>query len=374
MTFPFAVRVLALSAVVLASPPTLPTVIWHVAGEARGTPAVDESRVYFATRRHQVVAFDLDTGRERWRQSTNEQGDATFGFNVLVAGSIVAIGDYNVIGFERATGALRWRFNPSEGHAPGPYLGVTVNNLLLAGSAAGRLHAVDVESGRAVWSARVVSSATTVFQPITDGRVAYAGFTEFVVPNTGGVAAIDLASGQIKWLTRFPPPDERTLATNWAGGLVLHDNLLIAACGDGNIYALDAATGQIQWSIPRLANLPATNIVSPNRDMRPLAIGGGILVSGSLTGVVAAYDLSTRKERWRFLSQWSGSTVFRIAASETHVYVPFFSGEVVAIDIALGSEQWRIGDWKAGFIWAPLVSKDRVFVSASNTGFYSLAR
>jgi outer membrane protein assembly factor BamB len=365
-----------LGAAVLAGTAAVePRVLWHVRGEGWGTPAAEATTVYFVTKNHEVVAFDIDSGRERWRADTDEPGSETLGFGAVVAGTVVAVGDYNVIAFDRATGALRWRFAPTDGYAPGPYLGVATDGLVLTGSAAGRLYAVQQETGVTRWSVTVSDNGTTtVFAPQANDHVAVAAFTEFSFPNRGGLVAADLKTGTVRWKAWFPPATDRDLATNSAGGPVLHGGVAVASSGDGQIYAFDLETGEIRWSLPRVSDLPPGALLSPERDFRPLAVSGSTLLSGSLTGIVLAFDLSTRQQRWRFHSPQSGSTVFRMTADDDALYLPYFSGELVVIDVESGRERWRVGDWKQGFLWAPLVWKDRVFASATGLGFYAFGR
>jgi outer membrane protein assembly factor BamB len=363
----------ALTGAVAASP----QIAWHLQDDGWGTPAADETSVYFTTRRHEVVAVDSHTGRERWRTDTNEPGNDTLGYGVVVAGSVVAAGDYSVVAFDRATGNVKWRFDPTEGHAPGVYIGAVAGGLLLTGSAGGRLHALDHETGVLRWSVRVVDEGdrANVYAPVSDGELVVAGFAAFTRPgNIGGVVAIDLATGGVRWKVVFPRPTDPTLGTNSAGGPVFFEKVVIATSGDGTIYALDRESGEIRWSLPRLSDLPPTSIISADRDYRALAISGSTLIAGSLTGVVAGFDLATRSERWRFYDRWLGSAVFRVTADDRSFYLPFFSGELVAIDAATGTERWRIGDWKAGFIWMPLVWKDRLFVCATHEGLFALHR
>ena len=67
-----------------------------------------------------------------------------------------------------------------------------------------------------------------------------AGTTEQVGPATGVLAALDPATGKIRWRTPLPrPADGGTLAT--AGGLVLLGD------DDGYLYALDDRSGKQLW-------------------------------------------------------------------------------------------------------------------------------
>jgi alcohol dehydrogenase (cytochrome c) len=66
------------------------------------------------------------------------------------------------------------------------------------------------------------------------------GTAEQVGPATGVIAALDPATGQVKWRTKLPRPSNGgTLAT--ASGLVLVGD------DDGFLYALEGATGKVVW-------------------------------------------------------------------------------------------------------------------------------
>lgn len=354
-----------------------PEPIWRVPGEGWGRPAVDAETVYFLSKRHEVLAVDASTARVRWRQSTGEPGAATFGSAVVVSGPVVAAGDYNVVGFDRETGAVRWRFDPRDGYGPGIYLGPARDGLVFTGSPAGRLYAIDDRTGSARWSSLVSSDGnTTVFAPAIDGDLVVAGYSTWVAPNVGGVVAVDAATGRERWRTAFPRPDDPTLSTNWGGGPVLFDDVVIATSGDGTIHAFDRGSGSVRWSIPRLSGRLEGTGVSPERDFRGLALARAqrLLVAGSLTGYVVAYDLDTRRERWRHTPLLNASAAFELTIDDRMIYVPYFSGTLVAIDLTDGHERWRLGDWRRGFYWPAAIAGDRLYVSASTDGFHAFDR
>ena len=115
-------------------------------------------------------------------------------------------------------------------------------------------------------------------------------------------------------------------------------------------------------------NLPGRTV----DDYRPLARSGRTLVAGSLTGVVDAYDLSTREKKWRYAGELNGSIAFAIAADERYVYVPYVGGRLVALNIADGTERWRTGNLQAGFVWPPASAGDRIYLAGSGAGFFAL--
>lgn len=351
-----------------------PTPLWHIAGQARSGAAADESTAYFVSKQHEAIAVDVATGAIRWRQFTGEWGDLHGGETAVAAGSVVVVGDYNLIAFDRKTGARRWHFEPSDGFGPGLFLGAATETVVFTGSGAGRAYAVEAESGRMRWSTEISTAATaSVFSPVLSASLVAVGFSEYSAPAVGGVAMLAADSGRILWKRWFPKPDDPTLATNLGGEPVFHGDVVIAGSSDGMIYAFDIRSGAIKWSLPRVT-LPEQSLFAADRDVRPLTITKNILITGSLSGIVHGYDLATRQEKWRFHHEKIGSNSFRIASAEGVAYIPYFSGMVVALDARTGTELWRIGDWRMGFIWPPAFSGNRIIISGSGHGYVALPR
>ena len=150
--------------------------------------------------------------------------------------------------------------------------------------------------------------------------------------------------------------------------------MVFGSAGDGNIYALDLATGAVRWAFPRLANLvdDFQTSVGTDTDHRAIVRAGRLIIAGSVTGYVVAYDVDTREERWRHYDGVSGSTMFAFAADDRLAYIPFFGGFIVALDLATGVERWRTGDFLHGFIWPPAPAGDRIFVGGAYAGFHAL--
>jgi outer membrane protein assembly factor BamB len=351
------------------------TEVWRVPGRVRGTPALSATTAYVLTRSHAVLAVERSTGDLLWEARTEEPGDATMGWKVVLTSDVVVAGDYNVIGFDRASGALRWRFQPKDGYGAGVYIGDVHNDVVFTGSPAGRMYAIDGRSGALRWSTAVWADQTaTIFEPVTDGNLLAAGFTVFEPPSYGGVVAVDPSNGKVLWRTPFPEADRLLRPTIFAGGLVLLEDVVIASSGDGAIYALSRKTGEVVWSIPTLEG-PFTGIIrSSERDYRPLVASHGVLVAGSVTGYVVAYDLASRKERWRHAGGDDGSTAFQFSHDTSTVYVPYASGMIVALDLATGREAWRVGDFTIGFIWPPAVDGNSIYAAASHTGLYAFQK
>lgn len=346
---------------------------WVVAGQGRGVPAVDKARAFFISKRHEVLAIDIRSGSVVWRAGTGEAGDETMGSEVVLANGVLLVGDYNVVAFDAQTGRSRWRFVPKEGYGPGIYLGSTVKaGLAYAGSPAATMYAIDVEDGRERWTTRVDQGAkVTVHQPHICRDLVVAGYTRFSEANSGGIVALDRSSGALRWRTDFPP--RNTHSTSYAGGPLCFGNIVGAAGGDGTIYGLRAETGSVAWTLPPVTLTSDDNVETNRPDYRPLAYANGRLIAGSLTGRVAAYDVRSRRLCWTSVAPDGGSVALRLAVDRDMVFVPHMNGLLTALDLSDGRERWRTRN-TSGFSWLPAFSKDRILLASSASGFQAFDR
>ncbi len=344
--------------------PHAPETLWHVSGEGRGTPAVIGGSVYFLSKHHEVVSIDIASGGVRWRRSTGEPGDATSGSRLTSNGrDVLVAGDQNLIAFD-VNGRIRWRFVPGDGYGPGLYLGGIAGGLVVAGSPAGRLYAVDEQTGQRRWSVLVEPSPATVFAPVLDEADVVAAFSAFGERGGGGLVIVDRATGRERWRRLFPTGPA---VQGFGGGLALTRGEVIVATRDGAVHGFSRRTGTPRWSLPAITGGWFGSVASM-QDNRPLLVVGNTLVAGSLSGVVVSYDLADHRERWR-TTPTDASVGMGLASDERTVYVPFFSGEIVAVDLETGRERWRTSDEMSGFGWAPLASAGALFAAGSATGF-----
>ncbi len=356
-----------------------PTPLWRVPGTGSGTPVVDGDTAYFLSADREVAAVAVADGAVRWKTGTGVTssdsifGAATAGTALALSGSTVVAGDWDVVGFDRATGARRWVYEAPAGDGPGLFLGPAVDGVVYTGSPGGKAYALDTTTGKLRWMTTIVEGGTTsVFRPAREGPVVAVGYSTFVIPNVGGLAMLDAASGRLLWRTAFPAPRERWQHTNLAGGPVFAGEWVFGSAGDGNIYAFDVATGAVRWAFPRLSGPLEGIVTATDIDHRALTRSGRLIIAGSATGYVVAYDLDTRAERWRFFDRLAGSTTFTLSADDRSVYLPFFGGFIIAVDAATGIERWRYGDFNQGFLWPPAVAGDRVLAAAARAGFFAL--
>ena len=361
-----AVWVTVLSAQYVEVPITTPR--WQVVAAGRGQPAVMEDTAWFLTRTHDVFAVDIGTGRLRWRRSTGEPGDETLGSSVVAVDARIVAGDYALLAMDARSGERLWRFEPSDGYGPGLYLGDAGHGLVFAGSPAGRLYAVRAEDGVMAWSYRAAAEPkTTVFEPVSSGIDVAAGYTTFGSRQGGGVILVDRDTGQERWRREFPGRGEE--ATGFGGGVVFCGDAVIASSGDGEIHAFDCRTGRLLWTLPAVVRSDGRR---QERDWRALAASGTTLVAGSASGIITAWDVETRRERWRYAHPDGGSTGGHLTAGDAVLYVPHLGGRLVSIDLRDGRPRWQTGGWADGFIWAPTMSRRGVYAVGSHAGLVEL--
>jgi outer membrane protein assembly factor BamB len=334
-----------------------PRLLWRLAEPGRGVPAADAQSAYFLTQRHELVAASASTGRIRWRVPL-ESTSPTFGSRVVVHGDLVVAGDYDLVGVDRRTGERRWAFVSDDNGGAGMHLGDAQGGVVFSGSLTGRLHAIDLQTGRARWSVTVGHPAhTTTFAPVAAGSLVAASFSDFSPSSTGGVVLVDSRRGDILWRRVVPN------SVGASGNPVIAGGVVVVAAGDGILHAFDATDGRSRWTWPAVPRLAALQ----EQDFRPLVVSGRLVLAGSLSGEIVAHDLVTRRVVWRREPVHASVSLTGMVARDDVLFVPYFSGHLVALRVGDGSELWRLGGDHAQFRWAPLLAGARMFLSGSES-------
>jgi len=347
--------------------------IWRVDGKGWGTPTFDAATAYFVGSSHDLIAVDKATGAMRWRSTTSDPGASTNGTSAVIVGDVVAMGDLDIYGFDRQTGARRWLFHPSDGYYPGLFFLTTDGATIFAGSPSGRAYAIDGRTGSVTWTGVIATdNNTSVFNPVLANGQVFVCVKHFTTPvMTGGLVALNAITGAVQWSFEFAPPGGQG-GCNRSPAVI--GGLVVGASQDGHIYALNQQSGTLAWTAPQLSNLPAGTGGSPMMDDRPLVAAGSLVIVGSTTGYVVALDGGTGLERWRATAN-RGSIAAPIAADDAHVFVTHLGLQLAEFDLASGALNWVAGDNAQGgeFYPSPAVDIDRVFVGGVH-GLYALRK
>jgi outer membrane protein assembly factor BamB len=199
------------------------------------TPVVDGNRVYFASFDKNVYAAERDTGRIVWKHDAQGEvpRDLTLAGRNILAGSR----SYDLVALDKASGKPAWtRYywfswvdsvaNPVDG------------TIYIGSSDSLRVYALDVASGKKLWVSRLPGWAWA--KPAVGGKTVYESFAGSSGYNfggrAGGFAAIDRATGKLRWMIDSKKP-EKALAYGFAASPILANGRVFAADLDGKIYA-----------------------------------------------------------------------------------------------------------------------------------------
>jgi outer membrane protein assembly factor BamB len=206
------------------------------------TPASDGARVFAGAYDGNVVAFDIETGRELWTQETELPLAAGpgFGSDLLVFGT----SDGDLVGLEASTGEQRWRVAVgSEVLAPP----AVSQNVVVFRSVDGRLRGASTADGSTLWTVEQ-SSPTLVLRGITAPRVT--GVTAVSGFSNGRVGAYSLPTGETLWEVTVANPtgaNELQRLVDIGVGLQVAGNDVYAAGFQGRAIGVDLNTGLILW-------------------------------------------------------------------------------------------------------------------------------
>jgi len=212
---------------------------------------------------------------------------------------------------------------------------------IVAGNATNRggLFAVDLASGKLKWTAR--PAGTQSGNPGVSTAPAVSG-DAVIVPMGNTLMALSLATGRELWRG---PAVEQGAAVAAGGGLafVLGD--------DGFFRAFDAATGREQWKV-EFARFKACRSQPVARDGVVYVTRGVRVTEASANGpasymrYLVALDANTGAERWRYAyaparNSTGGCIGQPVVTADTFFGFEEEESTLVAINLADGRERWK---------------------------------
>lgn len=265
--------------------------VWRINAGKRisGGVGANERLVVVATAKGEVLAFD-NTGKALWTARVSSE--------VLAAPQLsdegvvlVRSGDNRIFGLDAADGKRKWVYQRS---TPSLSLrsnvGVTVaGKVALAGFPGGKLVAIALNNGAAVWEATVaLPKGATELERVSDVTSAPVVATREVcaVAYQGRVACFDLASGNHLW--------SRDMSS--AAGLDMDARNVYVSDDKGAVHALDRVNGATVWKQDKLFMRQLS---------RPIALGNHVAV-GDYQGVVHLLRRETGAFAARYNTDSSG--------------------------------------------------------------------
>jgi outer membrane protein assembly factor BamB len=260
--------------------------VWRInAGQAvSGGVGANGSMVVVGSPKGDVLAFSAENGKPLWKAKATSEilAAPVLGEGIV----IVRSGDNRVAAYDLSDGKRKWIYQ-----RPTPALSLRVTaspviseKYVFAGFPGGKLIAMSINNGAAVWEGTVAlpKGATELDRvaditstPVIDGRDICA------VAFQGRVACFDLNSGNLSWA--------RDMSS--AAGLSIDGRYVYVSDDKGAVHALDRASGASIWKQDKLS-LRRLTAPLPRR---------GLIVVADVQGIV------------HFLSREDGSFAARLA-------------------------------------------------------------
>jgi outer membrane protein assembly factor BamB len=245
------------------------TVVWDTAlDESLGAPLFWEAGWLMAsTARGDLVALEGNSGRIRWR--------APLGSPLVAAPGIgndrlfAALGDRRVVALQLAAGTVAWS-TALDQTATGL---LVLDDQLLVGSRANRLHSLSLDTGRVRWAQR--AAADVAGRPAADDEHIYFAALDNVL------RALDRDNGNLRW--------RRNLPSRPRSGPLRSGDLVLVPLVTTDIVAYAAANGADALTIRAAAELGGPPLVRmPSRPTAPRLIAIGR--DGSLEAFAARVE------------------------------------------------------------------------------------
>ena len=123
----------------------------------------------------------------------------------------------------------------------------------------------------------------------------------YTVQAPNDVVALDAVTGRVYWTFTYQPAAEaRSCCGRVNRGLAIFGDTLFMGTLDAHLLAIDARSGQLIWNTT-VADAKARYVITHSplvvRDKVIIGTAGG---DGPIRGLIAAFDVKTGKEIWRF--------------------------------------------------------------------------
>jgi outer membrane protein assembly factor BamB len=200
-------------------------------------------------------------------------------------------------------------------------------------------------SGATLWQADL-RPARDQAGDATGGGLVVAGDTVYVSIGYGVLAALDVASGGVRWTQQ--------LDASGSGTPVVSGNLVYVTAGDDTGWAVDRSTGRVEWRIG--ASTDTNNVLGApapalTDDLAIFAFGSGEVQAVFRQGGLNRWNATVLGKRpGRALSNVSDVTSAPVVSGD-RIYVGNQSGRIAALDAASGARVWTAREGAIGPVW-----------------------
>ncbi|WKJ89398.1 outer membrane protein assembly factor BamB [Methylomonas montana] len=219
-------------------------------------PGLGLHTVVMGTSAGEVVGFDKGSGEQRWKTDVSSEVMAA---PVVSRGIIIVrTTDGKIIGLKEDNGAQLWTFEHSVPALSirGTGAPIIIDDNVIAGSANGKLQALQLKDGKAIWEATIaIPSGRSEVERLVDldvDPVAARGAI-YIASFTGGASSVSEVDGDVLW---------RNEAVSSYTGLSLDYRYLYVSDTQGDVWQLDQRSGASLWKQKDLHNRGLTAAIA----------------------------------------------------------------------------------------------------------------
>lgn len=352
--------------------------------KATAQPVVDASRAYFLESfdEHVVTAVDKANGRVLWRRQLTFIDPPDFldsGFGLALVNGILVVGDNEMFGLDPGTGSVRWQQSRKPTRGLARFSRFSTDGSLVYPAMDAHVFAFDATSGALRWETNPTQGQRAgIFIPQVDRGTVFVGFYAVDGGRRGGVGAIDVATGQLRWSQLLP--DWNSTGINLVTRLAILDTVIVAPAADGSAYVLNRSTGVILKVLPRSTFYSAGEV--PDQDGENYAVHSTVarIFVANNAGRITALDAQTLTPVWSAYDRPVTGTVQEMVSDDQFLYVTVGNGTLGVRRLLDGKLIWYVTasdlrpDRMEGTLRAPAVQGEFLYYGGYGFASYAFRR
>src|SRR5262245_4720153 len=321
--------------------PDKPQLVWKVEiekGAFDGTPVIADGVVYLGDMDGTVYAWKLADGEKIWARKF----ESGFIAAPALRCGLLYIGDIDgkFYALDIKTGEPKWSFAADSEIDNGANF--WLENVLF-GSQDANMYCLNADSGKLVWKLAIQDQIRCMPTVVGD--------RSFVAGCDSTLHIIDLTQGKEAAAVPIEAPTGVTPA-------VLGDNLYFGTEG-GAFFAVNWKEAKVSWK--------AEDRTSSQPYRSAPAVQDGIVVVGSRSRRVVAFDPTTGNELWSFATKQRIDSSPVIAGNR--VFVGAADGRLYGLDLKDGKELWEY-QATGGFTGSPAVADGKLVIATDRGVVY----
>lgn len=293
------------------------------AGFGAVSPLIVDEVVFVATRKGEVHAIELETGRRLGQSAFGESIEGTPVYDDGMLFVSVGWGRRAIVGYNLLRGSSQWKVNGAPINAGL----LSYADVVIAADDEGRVRAYKKNDGSVDWEADLGRDAGVMAAPILAAGLV------IVADDHGRIAALNSEDGSLSWSADVSAPVLSTAASDGTS--------LFVPTSRGRLVKLLAEDGKQVWTYELESNDPY--VASP-------AVADGQVVFGASDGIVRALDAETGELMWSS-SVEAAVTAAPLLTADV-VYIGSMESKLIALDRTTGEKMWEHelgGRMKSGF-------------------------